>query len=176
MLLLTNLLSSSVYKVSQRKAQVVLDKLIDPYHALAMACILPLLELVDALIQFAQTRDVYVCDFVGALQICLTKLFALYISSEAFSGEDFLGFQHMVNLDHDQIQLKWSDMDLNTEGQHLCFIVGSELILAVHNGEKVSREGWASITCDVKAKCKGMLQLIPSIFFVVWHLMSFDIK
>jgi len=145
-------------KVSQRKVQVVLDKLIDPYHPLAMACILPLLDLVDALILFAQGRDVYVCDFVGALQTCLTRLFALYISSGAFIGEDFVGFQHMVNLDHDQIQMKWSDVDLNDEGQHLCFIVGSELIPAVHNGQKISQEGWASIILDVKAECKGMLQ------------------
>lgn len=163
-------------KVSQRKAQLVLDKLVDPYHPLAIACILPLLELVDALIQFAQARDVYVCDFVGALQTCLTRLFAMYISSEAFTGGDFVGFQHMVNLDHDQIHLKWSDMDLNTEGQHLCFIIGSELIPALHDGEKVSREGWSSIIFDVKAECKGMLQFTLSISFLFSHLQFLDNK
>ena len=100
-----------------------------------MACVLPLLELVDALNQFTQTCDVYVCDFVGALQTCLTRLFAAYISSEAFTGNDFLSFQDMVSLKHNQNQLKWSDMDLNTKEQHLCFIVGSELIQVVHDGK-----------------------------------------
>jgi len=52
-------------------------------------------------------------------------------------------------------------MDLNIEEQHLCFIVDNKLIPTMHNGEQVSREGWASIICNV---IKGRMQRYATIF------------
>jgi hypothetical protein len=52
------------------KAKRVLDGLVDPYVVLGMTCIVPLLECINALIKFAQQRDVYICDFIGALVAC----------------------------------------------------------------------------------------------------------
>jgi len=82
-------------------------------------------------------------------------LFELYISIEAFTRNDFIGFQHIIDLDYDQIQLKWSDMELSIEGQYLHFSVGSELIPIVHDGEKISCEGWASISLMSRLNVKG---------------------
>jgi hypothetical protein len=52
------------------KAKKVLDCLVDPYVVLGMTCIIPLLECINVLIKFAQQRDVYICDFIGALVAC----------------------------------------------------------------------------------------------------------
>jgi hypothetical protein len=52
------------------KAKRVLDGLVDPYVVLGMTYIVPLLECINALIKFAQQRDVYICDFIGALVAC----------------------------------------------------------------------------------------------------------
>lgn len=49
--------------------QAILTKLKDPYTLLSMLAMLPLLEEINALVNFAQMKDVFVCDFVGGLQI-----------------------------------------------------------------------------------------------------------
>jgi len=51
-----------VQKVLQRKAQVVLDKLVDSYHPLAMAYIFPLLDLVKWMPSFSSSKHMmYTC-------------------------------------------------------------------------------------------------------------------
>jgi hypothetical protein len=52
------------------KAKKILDALADPYIALGMTSILPLLECINLLIKFAQTQNVFICDFVAALTAC----------------------------------------------------------------------------------------------------------
>jgi hypothetical protein len=52
------------------KARKVLDALADPYIALGMTCIVPLLDCINSLIKFAQARNVFICDFVVALTAC----------------------------------------------------------------------------------------------------------
>jgi hypothetical protein len=44
--------------------------MVDPYTLLSMLAMLPLLEEIDALVNYAQMRDVFVCDFVGGLLQC----------------------------------------------------------------------------------------------------------
>jgi hypothetical protein len=34
------------------------------------SCLLPMLEIVHALIKFAQKRDVFICDYVAPIKIC----------------------------------------------------------------------------------------------------------
>jgi hypothetical protein len=42
-----------------------------------LSCLLPMLEIVHALIKFAQKKDVFVCDYVVAIKICLGVSFIL---------------------------------------------------------------------------------------------------
>jgi hypothetical protein len=37
---------------------------------LGMCCIIPLLENIDSLVQFAQQQDVFICDLVDVVKIC----------------------------------------------------------------------------------------------------------
>jgi hypothetical protein len=76
--------------------QAVLTKLKDPYTLLSMLAMLPLLEEIDALVNFAQMRDVFVCDFVGGLQTLQEQLFTLYKGVEtAFRRDHFHAFNQV---------------------------------------------------------------------------------
>jgi hypothetical protein len=55
-------------KATRLKASKVIDALLDPYLALGMTCLLPLLECINSLVKFAQSRNVFICDFVGRSQ------------------------------------------------------------------------------------------------------------
>lgn len=50
--------------------QALLDILGDPTCLLGMDALLPLLEMVDFLIIFAQKSKVFICNFIEALKVC----------------------------------------------------------------------------------------------------------
>jgi hypothetical protein len=50
--------------------QANLILLVDPFCMLGMCCIIPLLESIDSLVQFAQQQDVFTCDLVEVVKIC----------------------------------------------------------------------------------------------------------
>jgi hypothetical protein len=56
--------------------------MIDPYVLLGMMALLPLLEAVNSLIEFAQRRDIFICDFVAALETCHNQLFTYYMNQD----------------------------------------------------------------------------------------------
>jgi len=47
-------------------------------HMLGFFCLLPLLEAMNALIKFAQGRDVFICDFVAIIKIYQTNIYMMY--------------------------------------------------------------------------------------------------
>jgi len=129
--------------------------MLDPYSVVGMICLLPLLEVVDVLIQFSQQRDVFICDFVGALQKCLGKLFEMYKGhGSAFCGPEFVHFTNLLELRHDQIFLSWSSMDLN-DVPHLQFVLHGEELPARHESAIVTRESWNSLIEGIKNECSG---------------------
>jgi hypothetical protein len=72
----------SMQKAMRAKAKRVLDDLLDPYLALGMTALMPLLDCVNSLVKFAQSRHVYICDFIGALTSCQGQLYVMYKDSE----------------------------------------------------------------------------------------------
>jgi hypothetical protein len=46
-----------------------LDLLCDLHMLLGLSCLLPLLEAMNALIKFAQRKDVFICNFVATIKI-----------------------------------------------------------------------------------------------------------
>ena len=56
--------------------------MLDPYTILSMVAMLPLLEEIDVLVNFAQMRNVFISDFVGGLQTYQECLFNLYMNTE----------------------------------------------------------------------------------------------
>jgi hypothetical protein len=132
--------------------QAVLQKMLDPYTFLSMVAMLPLLEEIDVLVNFAQMRNVFISNFVGGLQTCQERLFNLYMNCEtAFRRDRFHGLNQLLHLSHDQILLKW-EADLNLDAEHLTFIFGGH---TVHNGAPVTREVFADLIELIKVDCRG---------------------
>jgi hypothetical protein len=55
---------------SRESAKYNCDLLCDIGTLLALPCVLPLLECVNDLMKFAQSRDVFISDYVAAVKIC----------------------------------------------------------------------------------------------------------
>jgi hypothetical protein len=45
---------------------------------IGLICIIPMLECVQNLSKFAQTCDVFICDFVDVLKNCVGDLYCMY--------------------------------------------------------------------------------------------------
>ena len=68
-----------------------LAHLTDVQILLGLSGLLPLLKCVHSLMQFAQARDVFVCDYVSAIQMCIAEVFSFYLDDHvAFSHDVFL--------------------------------------------------------------------------------------
>jgi hypothetical protein len=69
--------------------------------------------------QFAQSRDVFVCDYIATIQVCQAEITSFYIDdATAFSQDMFWDFKALCQTQHDAIPLAWvsNDLDLNFEG------------------------------------------------------------
>ena len=64
--------------------------LIDVKCLLSMVAIVSLFEKADSLMRFVQSQDVFVCDFVVAMQALKLQLLQLYINEDTcFADDDF---------------------------------------------------------------------------------------
>jgi hypothetical protein len=51
-------------------AKAKYELLRDPKTLLGLACVLPLLEAMQALSKFAQTQTIFICDFIFQVKVC----------------------------------------------------------------------------------------------------------
>jgi hypothetical protein len=87
---------------------------------LTLAAVLPLLEAVKALVVFAQSSSIYVCDFTKALSLCISDVNDLYCTKNAFISDAFLCLKKICDLSHESIRLRWHP-DVNDCVEHLVF-------------------------------------------------------
>lgn len=74
----------------ESKAAPNLMFLCDLSTLLALPYLLPLLESVNSLITFSQSRNVFVSDYVVATKICQAEVYEMYVdSSTSIEGEKF---------------------------------------------------------------------------------------
>ena len=70
--------------------------------------LLPLLRSVHSLIQFAQGQDLFVCNYVAAIQMCIVETTAFYVDdSTAFTQDLFWDFKALSSMRHDAIPMAW---------------------------------------------------------------------
>lgn len=87
-----------------------------------MLALLPMLESVDTLIQWAQKRDAFVCDFVGALSMCQSNLFTMYLNMDTtFRKDEFHAYNQVLQCSHEQILMKW-EANLNLPYESLWWV------------------------------------------------------
>ena len=77
-------------------AKVNYELMADIKCLLTLAAVLPLLEVVKALVVFAQSPSIYVCDFTRVLSLCISDMNDLYCTSNAFISYAFLYFKIYV--------------------------------------------------------------------------------
>jgi len=83
-------LVAKLIKLSCVVLQPCLVLLLDPFTMLGMCALLPLLEAIDTLVNYAQKRDVYICDFVAAFKVCQRDLYHMYEDkATCFSSDEF---------------------------------------------------------------------------------------
>ncbi len=64
-------------------ANANLVNLFDVDTILGLPCVLPMLEYVNALMKFVQTKDVFVCDYTTTIKIYRTNLYKMYNDATA---------------------------------------------------------------------------------------------
>jgi hypothetical protein len=127
--------------------------LLDPYPLLGMCALLPLLDAIDCLVNFAQKQDVYIVDFVAAVKVCQASLHTMYEDrGTSFSTDEFWSFNNLLDCSHEQIHIKWIT-DLNDDSAILSFVCHGEQIHAEHKGAPVDRVIWATLVAKVKSEC-----------------------
>jgi hypothetical protein len=94
--------------------------LVDIRNLLSLAALIPLLECVRDLVLFAQSQNVYICDFTKALSLYCEDISKLYLSNMAFQSDAFQTFNSLCRLNCESIPLRWQP-DLNNYCEHLVF-------------------------------------------------------
>ena len=109
---------------------------------LALPCVLPLLEFVNDLKKFAQSRDVFISNYMAAVKICQVDLYMMYVDPESsFQKAQFQMFCNVVEDHSYTISQEWvTDMNMGIES--LAFIILGQTypvhILCPASGKKLS--------------------------------------
>jgi hypothetical protein len=99
-------------------AKVNYELMADIKCLLTLAAVLPLLEAVKALVVFAKSPSVHMCDFTRALSLCISDVNEMYCTSNAFISDAFSCFKKICDLSHENIRLRWHP-DVNDCVEHL---------------------------------------------------------
>jgi len=84
------------------------EHLCDIHILFRLAYILPLLEFMHALIKFAQSRNVFVCDLVATIKVCQGDVYSMYYDQTSkFTINNFWAFKSLWEFKHDNIHMRW---------------------------------------------------------------------
>ena len=135
--------------------QALLERLLDPSLLFGMAALLPLLEEISTLMQLAQSRNAYVCDFVEGVNQFQGSLYKLYLASDTkFWGAQFYLYSQLINFNHEAIHMCWS-FDLNESDEVLAFQFGEHTISARCGNKPLSKDAFYGMVVDIKASVVG---------------------
>ena len=118
--LLVKMYSDHLVKPTIPAAKVNYELMADIKCLLTLAAVLPLLEAVKALVVFAQSPNVYVCDFTRTLSLCISDVNDLYCTNNAFISYAFSCFKKICDLSYEGNRLRWH-LDANDCIEHLVF-------------------------------------------------------
>ncbi len=97
------------------------EHLCDIHIFLGLACILPLLESMHALIKFAQSKDVFVCYLVVPIKDCQGDVYNIYCDLiSKFTIDSFWVFKSLLELKHENMHMRWI-VDAKFGIPHLAF-------------------------------------------------------
>ncbi len=101
----------------------------DPYLILGLPCVMPILEVVHSFIEYAQHGDVFIMDFLDAINLVKVKLFHLY--TDPFSSFDdplFDDFTKLLQQSSDVLLIHWC-LDLVEPQAFFGFNIGGQIFV-----------------------------------------------
>jgi hypothetical protein len=137
---------------------------------ISLFSLIPMLEIIHALIKFAQKRDVFVYDYVATIKICQRQLYIHYSNpTMKYSFNVFKEFHDLVDYIHNTLHLKWkaSSLDFKISSvEYLCFHSINFTFWATSldgHGQKMQgfREIFNGLVDAIKASCSS--------FFISTH-------
>jgi hypothetical protein len=109
----------------ESKTTLNLRLLCDVHTLLALPCLMPMLESVNQLIEFAHSRSVFVTDYINAVKMWQAEIFMIYIDPDAsFSPAYFPLFNDIVTDHSYTISQEWVT-DLNNGFETLGFRIAN---------------------------------------------------
>jgi len=128
----TLLMKITLDNPTNQQAMLNYEHLCDIHILLGLACILPLLESVHALIKFAQSKDVFECDLVVPIKDCQGDVYNMYYDSTSkFTTDSFSTFKSLLELKHENIHMRWI-VDAIFRIPHLVFELNGQQVWAIH--------------------------------------------
>lgn len=119
-------------------AKAIFDLLCDSEVFLALVYLMPMLEIVYGLIQFAQSWNVFIGDFVVAMKVYEGQHYQMYIDSKSVNGkQEFSQYVDLLDGKNSSIPIKWVTVEKVSISQ-VTFDFGDTTILAGYN-DPVSR-------------------------------------
>jgi hypothetical protein len=124
---------------------------------LCLASLIPMFEAVNECIKFAQSRNVYICNFVASVNVCKAKLYRLFVDPEtAFTGRPFAEFQRLVDDKSTCVDFEWLiDMETHEEFLNYNVLDGKHnLYRILEDGREIpiSRMEFNMVIIDVQAQ------------------------
>jgi hypothetical protein len=139
----------------ESKAALNLCVLCDVHTLLALPCLMPMLELVNQLIEFAQSRSVFVTDYMNAVKMWQAEIFMMYVDPDAsFSPTHFPLFNDIVTDHSYTISQEWVT-DLNNGSETLGFRIANHTYSTHQLGPQgelfpMSRDDFLSAVSSIK--------------------------
>jgi hypothetical protein len=100
----TLLVKMALDNTTNQQAKLNYEKLCDLQVLLGLSYILPLLESIDALVKFAQMKDVSVCDLVATIKLCQSDIYMMYCDQTSkFTIDNFWVFKSLLEFRHENI-------------------------------------------------------------------------
>jgi hypothetical protein len=173
--LIAKMCEDAVVKDPKSKAKEVIEKakrnldiLCDVGTLLASPCILPLLESIDSLMRFAQSRDVFVSAYVVVVKIYQAELYELYCDPKtSFWRSHFQQFCDIVDDHSFTITQEWVT-DLNNGSESMSFTINGRsypahfLCLVTGKKERVGRDGFEAVISSVKGQATSAAEMLIS--------------
>jgi hypothetical protein len=149
----------------ESKAAHNLALLCNVHTLLALPCPMPLLESLNQLIEFAQSRSVFVTDYINAIKMWQAEIFMMYCDPDAsFSPAHFPLFNDIVTDHSYTISQEWV-VDLNDGSETLAFRIANHTYTAHQlglHGEHfpVSRDNFLAAVSSIKGQCSSAAELL----------------
>ncbi len=101
----------------------------DPYLVLGLLCVMSILEVVHSLIKYAQHWDVFIMDFLDAINLIKVRLFHCYIYPfSSFDDPLFDNFTKLFQQSNDVLLIQWC-LDLVEPQAFLGFNIGGQIFV-----------------------------------------------